>query len=90
MVVSINGGTAKWLVYKGQSHLEMDILRIPLFQETSIYTHTMETSNRQRAATRCPISAEALVQEAAAAVEGRRVATQVHGPHGAETHGNHD
>ena len=30
------GGTPKWLVYEGTSHLEMDDLRVPLFQETSI------------------------------------------------------
>ena len=29
MEVSINGGTPKWMVYKGKSHLEMDDLGIP-------------------------------------------------------------
>ena len=29
------GGTPKWLVYRGKSHLGMDDLGVPLFQETS-------------------------------------------------------
>ena len=32
-----HGGTQKWIVYKGQYHLEMDDLEAPLFQETSIW-----------------------------------------------------
>ena len=36
MGVSINGGPPKWMVYNGQSHLEIDDLGVPLFQETSI------------------------------------------------------
>ena len=35
--VSINRATPKWLVYNGTSHLEMDDLEVPLFQETSKY-----------------------------------------------------
>ena len=31
MGVSYNGGTPKWMVYKGKSHLEMDVLGVPLF-----------------------------------------------------------
>ena len=34
---SINGGTPKCLVYKDNSHLEMDDLGAPPFQETLIY-----------------------------------------------------
>ena len=33
---SINGGTPQWLVYHGKSHLEMDDLGGPLFQEFSM------------------------------------------------------
>ena len=29
------GGTPKWSVYNGKSHLEMDDWGVPLFQETS-------------------------------------------------------
>ena len=38
--VSINGGTpiAGWFV-RGKSHLEMDDLEVPLFQETYIYIY---------------------------------------------------
>ena len=36
MGVSINGDTQKWLIYKEQSHLEMDDDWVPLFQETAI------------------------------------------------------
>ena len=37
------GVPQKWLVYKGKSHLEMDDLGVPLFQETSI-CHIYEMS----------------------------------------------
>ena len=33
MGVSINGGSPKWMVYKGKSHLEMGDLGVTLFQE---------------------------------------------------------
>ena len=33
-----HGGTLKWLIYKGKSHLEMDdVWGYPLFQENTIY-----------------------------------------------------
>ena len=35
MGVLIAGGTPKSMFYKGKSHLEMDDLAVPLFQETS-------------------------------------------------------
>ena len=38
MGVSKNGGTPKWMVYKGtESPIKMDELEIPLFQETPIW-----------------------------------------------------
>ena len=33
---SINGGTPKWMVYKGKSHLEMFDLGVPQFMEAPI------------------------------------------------------
>ena len=39
MGVSINGGTPKWMVYKGKSHLSWWFSGTP-FQETSIYVYT--------------------------------------------------
>ena len=43
--VSINGGTQKWLVYIGKSHLGMDVLGVPPFQETPI-CHTSRCVDR--------------------------------------------
>ena len=55
--LSINGGGPKWLVQKGKSHLEMDDLGVPPFQETSKYSapfmfwvqHSVETNPREAA-----------------------------------------
>ena len=35
MGVSINGGSTKWMVYKGKSHLEMDDWGYPYFRKPS-------------------------------------------------------
>ena len=35
--VSINGGTQKWLIYKGKSQSKMDDLRSPPFYETPMW-----------------------------------------------------
>ena len=43
MVVSMAMGVPQngWLVYNGKSHLEIDDLGVPLFQETYIYIYNL-------------------------------------------------
>ena len=42
MGLSINGGSPKWMVYTGKSHLEMDGFGVPPFWETFICTPDQE------------------------------------------------
>ena len=39
MVVSINGGTPKWMVFVRENPINTDDLGVPPFQVTSIYSY---------------------------------------------------
>ena len=39
MIVSKNSGTPKWMVYFMENPIKMDVLGVPLFLETPIYTY---------------------------------------------------